>query len=295
MINILVIDDNRKKSQRINEILTEIEGISDDNITIAPDIINAKRSLLEKEFDLLLLDIQIPNRFDQKAEINGGLNFLNQIKSSNKYSLPNKIIGITAYEDSYNEVVKAFSDKLIVIIKYDDKADEWADKIKNHIDILMSSNTSYSKVARHSYDFDLAIICALDDVEFESIKDLSDNWELIDIPNDSTSYYKCFFEKGKKRVKVIAATANHMGMTAASVLSMKLIHNFSPRYLAMIGIAVGVRDAQVNLGDVLVADPSWDYGNGKIKNLDGKSIFNADPKQIRLNVDLKEKFKRIKS
>ena len=61
---------------------------------------------------------------------------------------------------------------------------------------------------------------------------------------------------------MIAAHPPQMGMPAAAVTATKLIHNFHPKYLAMVGITAGIR-SKVNLGDILIADPSWDWGTGK--------------------------------
>jgi nucleoside phosphorylase len=64
-------------------------------------------------------------------------------------------------------------------------------------------------------------------------------------------------------VKVVAASA-------AGVLSMKMIEYFRPKYLAMTGILAGMRGGS-EPGDIVAADPSWDYGSGKRARQDGKS------------------------
>jgi len=144
------------------------------------------------------------------------------------------------------------------------------------------------------YNFDLAIICALEDAEFESIKRLPVNWEKYTVPHDGTHYYTCFFDNGKKLLKVVAAASPQMGMPAASVLTMKLIQNFCPKYLVMTGIAAGVHK-KTNFGDILVADPSWDYGSGKLEIIDGVPAFFRDPQQLRLDTDIRSILKEISS
>jgi len=44
-----------------------------------------------------------------------------------------------------------------------------------------------------------------------------------------------------------------------------------------------IQDAAA-IGDILVADPSWDYGSGKIDADSGSILFWPDPKQIRLEL-----------
>ncbi|MGO9370908.1 MAG: hypothetical protein ACLQBD_02270, partial [Syntrophobacteraceae bacterium] len=90
------------------------------------------------------------------------------------------------------------------------------------------------------------------------------------------------------KTQVIAACAQQMGMPAAAVLSSKLIAQFRPRYLAMTGIAAGVKGGDAKLGDILIADQSWDYESGKHKIVAGKQVFEPDPRSIPRRVDIKE-------
>lgn len=285
MIKVLVLDDNPKKLQKIRNVLLEIEDITENNIDVVTDIINAKRVLAEGVYDLLLLDIQIPNRIDQKAKTNGGLEFLNDIKRNRKrYNIPEHIIGITAYDESYLEANNEFERNLFALIKYDDTSDEWSTKISNSIlHILISKNKKIISTEKYSYD--LAIVCALNQVELESIFCLSDKWDEHRFVNDSTTYYTTLFETDTSKIRVVAAAAQQMGMAASAVLTMNLINNFRPKYLVMTGITAGV-EGEVNLGDVIVADPSWDYGNGKIKFEEEQMVFAPDPKQLRIDSDI---------
>lgn len=44
-----------------------------------------------------------------------------------------------------------------------------------------------------------------------------------------------------------------------------------------------------NLGDILVADPCWDWGSGKLSKEDGKEVLLAAPYQWRLNATLRSR------
>ena len=70
-----------------------------------------------------------------------------------------------------------------------------------------------------------------------------------------------------------------------------MVHYFRPRWLCMCGIAAGVR-GKVNLGDILAADPSWDWGSGKQDIRDGKSHFSPSPNQIPIETGIRAKLKR---
>jgi nucleoside phosphorylase/CheY-like chemotaxis protein len=288
MIDILLLDDDPKKIERIS---IELKRVSDTiNIITTQDIISAKRLMTQQRFDMLLLDIQIPNRFGQSPQRDGGLKFLQELLSSQKYLLPIYIVGITAYEDIYSESSPKFSEKLWEIVMYDDQSYNWVSQVTSKVKYLIDLKMGLRVPIHNKYEYDLAIVTALDKIEMESVKKLSTNWEKYEVANDGMNYYSTqFIDNNGKNLKVIAASAPEMGMVASSVTATKIIYNFCPRYLVMVGIAAGVK-GKVNIGDVMVADPSWDYGSGKTKDESGVEVFQPDPRQLRLDADIKAKF-----
>jgi nucleoside phosphorylase len=74
-----------------------------------------------------------------------------------------------------------------------------------------------------------------------------------------------------------------MGMIATAILATKLIQFARPRFLVMAGICAGV-EGRVGIGDVVLADPCWDYQSGKYV-VDGKvgSRFDIAPHQIAIS------------
>ena len=145
----------------------------------------------------------------------------------------------------------------------------------------------------NEYDYDIAIICALENPEFKAIKDLSENWVNVKKDNTSLSFYETFFEFEQKKLKVIGISIDKMGMVPTAVLATQTIEMFRPRYLTMTGIAAGIK-GEVELGDILVFNPSWDSGSGKLKiNDDGKDLFEIDPKQETIDGDIILKIKEL--
>jgi nucleoside phosphorylase len=57
----------------------------------------------------------------------------------------------------------------------------------------------------------------------------------------------------------------------------------------MTGIAAGIPD-KVRFGDVIVADPSWDWGSGKWTLKDGELLFSADHHQLHFTPEIRRKF-----
>ena len=77
-------------------------------------------------------------------------------------------------------------------------------------------------------------------------------------------------------------------MPSAAALSAKVTALFSPQYLMMLGICAGI-PGKVNLGDVVVADPTWDYGSGKRALDNNRSpVFYAAAYQVALDPHLRQ-------
>jgi nucleoside phosphorylase len=144
-------------------------------------------------------------------------------------------------------------------------------------------------MARHMKP--IAIITALDTVEFQAVQALSSEWRERLVPFDDTLYIETTFSDGDKKIAVVAAHAPRMGMASSAMFATKMIHNFRPRWLCMCGIAAGVR-GKVNLGDILAADPSWDWGSGKQDVRNGKSHFSPAPNQIGIEPGIRTKLRR---
>lgn len=70
---------------------------------------------------------------------------------------------------------------------------------------------------------------------------------------------------------------------------MKMVERFRPRYTVTLGICAGVK-GKTELGDVIVADPSWDWGRGRGRgtHADGSEVFQAAPYQRSLNAHISQ-------
>jgi nucleoside phosphorylase len=125
--------------------------------------------------------------------------------------------------------------------------------------------------------FDLVIVTAIL-MEYEQIIKLVQNGSIPDFKDpSSTTYYQGEIKVQKgKIIKVLVVCANKMGMTSAASLVSKVIYRFTPRVIAMVGIAAGVAG---NVGDIMVPDILWDYGSGK-SSLKTIKIFGPITKEI---------------
>jgi len=286
MISILVVDDNQKKIKDIRLLLESIPEI--ECLDTATNTTNAKKLLVANHYDLLILDLSLPLRDGDDPTPSNGINFLDDINKTKRLIKPFHIIGLSAYSDYISSFKQSFEQELWALIKYDINSSSWEKQINNKINYLIKSKQDILNPANIGYQYDLAIITALRSPELDSILNLEANWSSFNLENDSTEYHKGIFAEKGKKIKVIAAATPQMGMVPASTLTQKMIYNFRPKYVVMTGIAGGVKGVG-NLGDILIADISFDSGSGKIKtDSDGSRIFEPDFKSIDLDTDIKE-------
>jgi nucleoside phosphorylase/CheY-like chemotaxis protein len=293
MISILIVEDNSEKIRDIKNVLFEYPEIQS-NLDTAPDTNGARRLIEENKYDLLILDLVLPNDFGDDPSAENGVDFLKEIKLDPNKKLPFHILGISSFSDLVEEYSKEFKKNLWYLIEYKAEFEDWKDILRNKIEYLITSKKEITNQVNVDYNFDVAIITALQS-ELDKVLLIDAGWRETKLANDGTSYNVGQIHlDNKKVVRIVSACAPQMGMSASSTLTMKLINGFKPRYIIMSGIAAGIK-GEVELGDILVCDQCWDGASGKIKKDKEKGIiFLPDPKCKILNEDVKEKILSIK-
>lgn len=115
------------------------------------------------------------------------------------------------------------------------------------------------------YDYHVALI-TVTATEEAGLRHMYDDWKLLLLEGDEQQYYETSFERNGTNYKLVTARQSEMGMTAAGVLTMKMISIFKPKYVIMVGIAAGIaykKAVDQIYGDVVVPDIVWDYSSGK--------------------------------
>lgn len=107
--------------------------------------------------------------------------------------------------------------------------------------------------------FDVAIIAALYDDEYTSLKEFLDIEEEI-VPGFET--LKKATVKGTDK-RVLVDFQSKMGMIDAAVLSTQIVDRFKPSYLVMVGVCGGRAQKGVSLRDILIPQKVFDYQSGK--------------------------------
>jgi nucleoside phosphorylase len=150
--------------------------------------------------------------------------------------------------------------------------------------------------AELDYECDVGIICALEQIEFDAVRDAFGGeaaWKEIGETRYTHVYRETTLKTDSGRdLRVVATASTSMGLTAAAIATTQLVLQFRPRLVVMIGITAGTRSGKKQFGDVLVADPSVDYASGKFVNVAGVREFLPDPYPIGINARLRSVLQR---
>ncbi len=259
-MRLLVVEDDQRKLGKLVRYLVGECGLDEHrDVVTAGSVFEAKRLLREEAFDLLLLDIVLPIRAGSEPSQDASVALVRELTERKSLVQPKFIVGITAFEEVARDVAPLFEERLWTVIQYDQSSDEWLGRIKGCIAYL---NTSLAQSVHADYVEDLCIVTALPNPEASALHRLNWDWGLAE-PLDEMHFARRgqFTSDGISR-SVISVSAPRMGMVATALTAARVVDRFRPKMLAMVGICAGVR-GKVNLGDVIMADASWDYQSGK--------------------------------
>jgi nucleoside phosphorylase len=281
-ISILIVEDDYQKIQQLKSIINK-KNIEFDCVYSSQE---AKLKLVAKKYDILLLDIQIPNSLGEDINVKGGVELLNWIDIYPHCSKPKRIIGLTSHDSTRSEYEKFFISKGHHLLKTTIDDESWLETIKSSCDYLETKN-------EENLEFDICIITAMSHNELQAILDLPITWKGLSLKEDPSTYYTGQINTDFGEKSIVISHSPRMGLSAASALTSKMCIKFSPKFVIMAGIAAGIKN-KVNFGDILVGDPCWDWGNGKLTEEKGESLFQAAPHQENLSIDIRTKIQKIR-
>ncbi|MFW7208718.1 MULTISPECIES: response regulator [unclassified Enterobacter] len=283
MINILVVDDEYNKTKLISDLLRTIdENVYIEHVTTSQA---ARRKTREMSFDFMLIDINLPTLVGSAPNSLGGIELFDMLIIDPHSKIPMDIAFITEKEDSIEEYQNEASKRGITLCRFDSLNDSWKVVLAGKLKLMLVRS---KRNLLNSPTVDVAIVTALRDPEMEAVLQLPYEWRQTRFHDDPTGYHF-----GEKKIensvrKVVVASTNRKGMPSASALAMKMVERFKPKIIVMLGICAGVK-GKVCLGDIIIADPTWDWGSGKMTQDDsGSSVFIAAPHQVPLESHLSQ-------
>lgn len=114
---------------------------------------------------------------------------------------------------------------------------------------------------------DIALITALP-IELAAVLEHFPTLEKVTIGAESRTYYQGIVvaDDGTTRYRVVATVLAGMGNVQAAAATADVVHDWSPRYVIMCGIAAGLRRESQQLGDIVVSTDVIYYELAKLRN-----------------------------
>lgn len=279
-VRIILVDDQVDKAAAIVSPLKSSYGDAVDIVHVS-NAVDARRRMRECRFDIALIDVNLPESIGDRPSPESGFALLDLLTVDSKAILPDEIIFVTAREELEQEAITKATARGASLQFYREDENSWIDVLTGRVGYIISRN------ARHrTPPVDVAIITALSSPELDAVLGLNFGWTPHSVAGDPTRYYLGTTTAGSRRLKVVAACAPRKGMPMSAALAAKIAQVFKPRVLSMVGICAGVR-GKVEIGDIIVADPTWDWGSGKhVQGPDPLPVFRAAPYQSALRGDI---------
>lgn len=271
-LDILIIDDKEQKIDALRQVISPL--LSEDKVSIeeAHTIADAREMMREHTYDLAILDMVIPELDGQLPSHDAGAEFLTEIYDNDDVQKPLQIIGLTEYEEEFNEQQAQFRDRLWYLLFYSPSKHDWKKMLKTKVLQLHKMKRSLLESLQNTNKFDVGVICALSE-EFEQLQKAFEGctWDdfrlpglpwlfrITDVPTSSF-----------KDVKVIAACADSPGVCATSILATALYTVARVDAIFMTGVTAGVDYDGLRLDDVIIAESVVDYATGRLEEDEDK-------------------------
>lgn len=155
MITILIVDDNKKRYQKLLSKINELSDISFVNIKVYEYADEARLYLKENECQLLILDVILPKKEGSLKEEETAIKLLKDIHTNRRYFTPSKIIGISEYSDVILSAKESFEEYGYAILSAHFYDNRWITSIENTIKSLV--NTEIRKIGKGKNNLIIAI------------------------------------------------------------------------------------------------------------------------------------------
>jgi nucleoside phosphorylase/CheY-like chemotaxis protein len=289
-MHILIVDDSIPKRTAIAEVIASSSMPCE--IDTAKSVASAASAMINKHYNLLILDLCLPSRDGEPPDRNGGPALLSQLERRRDFQVPDHVIGLTEYAEVAAEHANLFEMLTWSLLQYDSYSNKWCDPLIRKIEHILATE---SISVDNGYIVDFALVTALESPELTAVREVFPELSRISVTGDDSFFYRGDVQTLSGTVSVVAASAIEMGMPAATAISVKTCIQFKPRVLGMVGICAGLN---CNYGDIIVADRAWDYGSGKlitppIGEESVPRLFEPAPTAIPLDSSIDERMKSL--
>ena len=289
MIEVLIMDDSNDKIESLKNEISSIFQSGEISIEVAYSLVAGRTKMQEKAYDLLILDMVMPEHDREEASHTAGAEYLKEIYENQSIKVPVQIIGLTEYEEEFTQQQKDFKDKLWYLLFYSRTETNWRKMLKSKILQLGQFKKAMKESIENKNKYDVAIICALSKEYQQMIKAFSKlEWHDLSIEGLPYCFKTAILSTSKFHdLRIIATCADKPGVCATSILSSVMYNVFHVDTLFMTGVTAGVENDDLRLDDIVIAESIHDYASGKIKeDTDGSIKLLKEMNQIAANHSL---------
>lgn len=152
MSKFIIIDDNKKRGERIKGFLCSRHKISSSQIDFVDCVKSAEELLSKTYYALAFIDMSLPYNQDDKANPFSGISILKKIQRK-KLKQPIRVIGFTALDENIEEKEAEFENLGFNLYYSPDHDLSWLGKIGGQIEYAIESSEKYKAV-----ELDMALV-----------------------------------------------------------------------------------------------------------------------------------------
>ncbi|MDP3350028.1 MAG: hypothetical protein Q8S92_13645 [Hydrogenophaga sp.] len=267
----LLVDDEQHKREAIANFLVS-KGVERESIVVAEHAAAARVKLSESPFDVLLLDVLLPSRAGAKPAGEHSVELLRQIVEDGTSTAPQFIIGITADVQGTLDYAAEFKTLVTQVVHFNPGDGVWQQMLTVVLQMLKRQEQ-----AKQTNDYDIVVLDALRSPELETLLEV---WP-VKLGAEKLLCRNILHRTGTLELdgnikRVACAHLSQMGPIASAHAAATLLTEYRPRLIVMTGICGGF-SKEVSIGDLVIADKSWDWQAGKWTE-EGMLTPSVDPR-----------------
>ncbi|NHL00499.1 response regulator [Rubrivivax benzoatilyticus] len=253
----LIVDDDSDKIRLVREFLIG-QRVDAADVLSAEHAAGARMLLEQVSVDVLLIDVLLPVRRGGQPHGEHSVELLRQIVEDGTTPSPRHILGMTASPDAIAEFGDDFRRLVTQVLHVAPGEHAWRDSLNALLLLLQRIED-----ARDANDYDICVLNALRAPELEAV---ISSWPLT-LGAEQILARNILYRQGSVLLngverRIACAHLSQMGPIASAHAATAMLAEFRPRVLLMTGICGGFAE-HVAIGDIVVAEKSWDWQAGK--------------------------------
>lgn len=274
-MKVLVVHDRESVGR---EIVSLLYGFSAGAITYCTDGSSAREKLGAEFFDLLILDLTLPNMAGRgEAGFQVAEALLEEIFVGSKLLAPANVLGITQDPSALTQIRNNIGPHLMAII-HEDLDGAWRQQLVDRVSYVRDSSAARTRSLLTKHDLDLLVLTALD----KELTPYKEFFEVRDHPRHPGVGEFTFTDRRGEVRRGACYAIGKAGQPSAGSEAQGLICQLRPRLAVMSGFCGGV-PKKANLGDILFAETAvdWDFGKWKPSASAARLYSRPEPISIR--------------